>query len=367
MLNDSLEQAAEFAASAMRSMQERGIAPTPANFQIWYSYASGRDPALNRAIDILASNGCEFSEERNAEIYEQFFGVDAHRAAIEAVGNRLEEFVSRIAGDIGEARDDVAAFGNRVADLSAPVAESITAAELREIARTLMEEAKAVVSRGVALERKLDAAKSEVMDLRQSLVETRKEATTDKLTGIANRREFERRLQLEAQAAGETGAPLSLIFLDVDDFKDFNDRHGHKIGDEVLKLVASKLRHRVREKDLVARYGGEEFVALLCGTSLEDAHQVAERIRTALAASIVRNRTTRESYGTVTASFGIATYCPGEALEYFVQRADEALYRAKRDGRNRVELAENEVAVESVDIEEAITPDAAVRDEAAAS
>ncbi len=367
MLNDSFEQAAEYAASAVRLMQEHGIAPTPANFQIWYSYASGRDPALNRAIDILDSNGCEFSEERNAEIYEQFFGVDAHRAAIEAVGNRLEEFVSRIAGDIGEAREGVAAFGHRVADLSAPMGESITATELREIARRLMEEAREVVSRGVVLERKLNAAKNEVMDLRQSLVETRKEATTDKLTGIANRREFERRLQLEAQAAGETGAPLSLIFLDVDDFKDFNDRHGHKIGDEVLKLVAGKLRNRVRDRDLVARYGGEEFVTLLPDTPLEDAAQVAERIRAALASSIVRHRTSGEAYGTVTASFGIATYCPGEALEYFVQRADEALYRAKRDGRNRVELATSEVAVESVDIEDAIALDVSVRDEAAAS
>ena len=367
MLNDSFEQAAEFAASAMRSMQEHGIAPTPANFQIWYSYASGRDAALNRAIDILASNDCEFNEERNAEIYEQFFGVDAHRAAIEAVGNRLEEFVSRIAGDIGEARDDVAAFGDRVADLSGPVGESISAAELRGIAHKLVEEARAVVSRGAALERKLDAAKNEVTDLRRSLVETRKEATTDKLTGIANRREFERHLQLEAQAAGETGAPLSLIFLDVDRFKDFNDRHGHRIGDEVLKLVAGKLRNRVRDRDLVARFGGEEFVALLPDTPLEDAAQVAERIRVALASSIVRHRASGEAYGTVTASFGIATYCPGEALEYFVQRADEALYRAKRDGRNRVELADNEVVVESVDIEQVIVPDEPVPHEAAAS
>ena len=135
----------------------------------------------------------------------------------------------------------------------------------------------------------------------------------------------------------------------------------------MLKLVAGKLRNRVRDRDLVARFGGEEFVALLPDTPLEDAAQVAERIRVALASSIVRHRASGEAYGTVTASFGIATYCPGEALEYFVQRADEALYRAKRDGRNRVELADNEVVVESVDIEQAIVPDEPVPDEAAAS
>ncbi|RMD88310.1 MAG: GGDEF domain-containing protein, partial [Alphaproteobacteria bacterium] len=174
---------------------------------------------------------------------------------------------------------------------------------------------------------------------------------------LVNRREFERRLQLEAQAAAETGRPLSLVFLDVDHFKDFNDRHGHRIGDEVLKLVAGKLRNRVREKDLPARYGGEEFVALLPDTPLEDAAIVAERIRSALASSIVRHRSTGETYGTVTASFGIATYCPGEALEHFVHRADEALYRAKRDGRNRTEVADLDVAVESVEVDEAFVED----------
>jgi two-component system chemotaxis response regulator CheY len=156
-------------------------------------------------------------------------------------------------------------------------------------------------------------------------------ATTDELTGVNNRRRFGEDLHLHAALAARHGLPLSLIMLDVDHFKHFNDSFGHPAGDEVLRTIATILRSEVREHDLVARYGGEEFVLLLPSTGSEAATEVAERLRKAI------------SKGTwnmvpLTASFGVATTDPTHSIsvEELIAQADEALYHSKNAGRNRV-------------------------------
>jgi len=156
-------------------------------------------------------------------------------------------------------------------------------------------------------------------------------ATTDELTGVSNRRRFGEDLNLHAALAARHNLPLSLIMIDVDYFKSFNDSFGHRAGDEVLKTIATILRSEVREHDIVARYGGEEFVVLLPSTGSEAAMEVAERLRRAI---------TRGSWNMVplTASFGVATTDPSHSItvEDLVAQADEALYHSKNHGRNRV-------------------------------
>jgi diguanylate cyclase (GGDEF)-like protein len=156
-------------------------------------------------------------------------------------------------------------------------------------------------------------------------------ATTDELTGVNNRRRFGEDLNLHAALAARHGLPLSLIMLDVDHFKQYNDTYGHLAGDDVLRTIATILRTEVREHDLVARYGGEEFVLLLPSTGPEAATEVAERLRKAI------------SKGTwnmvqLTASFGVATTDPSHMItvEELIAQADEALYYSKNAGRNRV-------------------------------
>jgi diguanylate cyclase (GGDEF)-like protein len=155
----------------------------------------------------------------------------------------------------------------------------------------------------------------------------------DPLTGLANRRAFDEDLVREAARAARSGAPLSVVVLDVDRFKAVNDTHGHSAGDAVLRAVAARAEAAIRAGDLLARIGGEEFAILLAGADLARAVEAAERIRAALAASPV------EAAGralAVTASFGCAALAPGEAPHALVARADACLYEAKRDGRDRV-------------------------------
>ncbi len=144
----------------------------------------------------------------------------------------------------------------------------------------------------------------------------------------------------EAETATATGEPLSLLVTDIDHFKAFNDRHGHQVGDAVLRLVADKLKRSVKGRDTVARYGGEEFVLLLPQTGPADATRLADQLRAEIAKSrlVVRNR--GHDLGKVTISIGVATFEPGETTDNCFRRADQALYKAKNTGRNRVVSAE---------------------------
>jgi diguanylate cyclase (GGDEF)-like protein len=160
----------------------------------------------------------------------------------------------------------------------------------------------------------------------------------DGLTGLANRRSFEGRLQDAVRVAHRTNRPLAFLLADVDRFKDFNDSYGHLAGDEALKIVASSLRApAMRPADLVARWGGEEFVALLPDTDRAGAHLVAERLRAAVAALAIPQRRSGASAGVLTISIGVATLgARGDDPGALMARADAALYRAKSNGRNTV-------------------------------
>lgn len=166
------------------------------------------------------------------------------------------------------------------------------------------------------------------------------QAQTDGLTGIANRRTFDDALEREWQAARRENKPLSLLFLDADHFKRYNDRYGHQAGDELLKRLAQVLKNKARRpRDLAARYGGEEFVVLLPHTTLPRAVAIAESIRRAIAQWRVPHEDSEG--GIVTVSIGAACATPGadDAAASLVVAADAAVYRAKAAGRNRVVAA----------------------------
>jgi diguanylate cyclase (GGDEF)-like protein len=151
-------------------------------------------------------------------------------------------------------------------------------------------------------------------------------ATTDPLTGVANRRALDDWLPREVARASRTGAPLGLVLLDLDHFKAYNDTHGHTGGDALLRVVAGSWARALRQTDLLARFGGEEFVAVLPGADGPGAALTADRLRAAMPPG-------------ATCSAGVAAWRPGDDGHALLRRADEALYRAKAAGRDRVELA----------------------------
>jgi diguanylate cyclase (GGDEF)-like protein len=174
--------------------------------------------------------------------------------------------------------------------------------------------------------------------VRETAAKLRESASTDELTGIANRRSFMHWLEIEVARAERSGAPLSIAVVDLDHFKKVNDKYGHAGGDAVLRGFAELAADAMRTGDLVARLGGEEFAILMPSTNVGEAQLACERLRTMIANT--RFAVPSGDPIQVTISTGIALLVDGEERDRLVTRADDALYRAKESGRNQVQLAE---------------------------
>jgi diguanylate cyclase (GGDEF)-like protein len=170
--------------------------------------------------------------------------------------------------------------------------------------------------------------------LRRSFEREKASARVDSLTGIANRRSFEELAGLEIQRSSRYGRPLTLAYLDVDDFKAVNDRFGHVAGDGVLQLMAEVIRRNLRETDLAARLGGDEFVVLLPETGSDEARAVLDKLFTDLKARV------GEGLAPVTLSVGVATFRrPPDSARHLIEKADALMYFVKREGKNGVQFA----------------------------
>ncbi|MBN2493157.1 MAG: diguanylate cyclase [Deltaproteobacteria bacterium] len=211
-----------------------------------------------------------------------------------------------------------------------------TAAELADYTRDLetkvRERSQEIISKNEELER----ANQQLSDMNVRLEEL---ATTDGLTGLANKAHLLSRLDFEVMRAQRGGHKLSLVMLDVDKFKHYNDTHGHLAGDRVLAQLAGVLRSNLRSIDIAGRFGGEEFCIALLDTSLKAASKAAEKLRRAVEREDFEGQD-QQPGGNMTISLGVAELGPAERVNELIERADNALYAAKGAGRNRVELIE---------------------------
>ncbi|MFM2129991.1 MAG: hypothetical protein RL477_1537 [Pseudomonadota bacterium] len=335
--SDTIAQSRELARMALSFLDEHAIAAEPRAFTLAYVYYAGTHPQVKKEINHMMAAGA-FNRRSCARLYEEFFGLDAEARAIRDASGMIERTLSQVLETIGEAGQDARNYGQVLQSFSGRMNGGET--DLRGALESILAETRKMEARSSDLEKRFADTTDEIVELRRNLDEMRLAATTDALTGIANRKHFDVRLKEYADDAKRNGEPLSLLMADVDHFKKFNDDFGHQVGDMVLRLVARNMAESVRGRDFVARYGGEEFAVLLPRTGLEGAFAVAENIRNTIASRRVARKSTGESLGMVTLSFGVAQYKPGEALDEFITRADTGLYQAKKRGRNRVESAE---------------------------
>jgi diguanylate cyclase len=180
----------------------------------------------------------------------------------------------------------------------------------------------------------------EVGRLQGALQQAREQASIDPLSGILNRRGLELELGRTRSSEADASIPLSIVMIDIDHFKQVNDRYGHAFGDQVIRAVAQSLLALTQRKDTAARVGGEEFVLLLPETPAKGAREVAERIRRAIALGEIRTRDAESPIGQVTVSCGVTQRLRHESVDDAMLRADQALYGAKQSGRNKTLLAD---------------------------
>ncbi len=252
-------------------------------------------------------------------------------AALETLSDKLEYALMRFAQTAraaqSETSDHRGAIGEQIEALEGPT-ELAQVIDLSRAMLARIEQAEAAMARSEA----------ETERLRENLAKARIEADVDHLTRLPNRRAFERRLVSAALEARAKGEPLALAFCDVDHFKQVNDRHGHAAGDRVLCALAASFTEMAGDACFVARHGGEEFVLLFYGLDKDAARGRLDAIRRAVAARVMMNRDTGQPFGRITFSGGIAEVTEDADTRSALARADAALYRAKQQGRNRVEM-----------------------------
>jgi diguanylate cyclase len=339
---EKIEQAALFARNALSLMESHRVAPHPGNFAVWYVYASGSFPDLKRAIDERIAGRTPFDDVGMAELRRRFFGFHAEGEALTQATRRIEGALAQVIDYLGAASRGASDYGDTLQTFTDKIAGADPIVDIRDMLRTVLSETRSITETNRLLEIRLDSSSQEIRLLRENLDEVKREALTDALTGIANRKLFDLVLRETTAQAMEKGERLCLIMLDIDFFKMFNDTYGHPMGDQVLKLVARALTDTLRPEDTAARYGGEEFAIVLPKSTLAEAVRTAEILLANVAGKQVTNKRTGEHLGRITLSAGVAEYRLGEPLGHFIQRADEALYAAKRKGRNRV-IAQDEL------------------------
>jgi diguanylate cyclase len=317
-------------------MERHKVPPTPENFSIWYAYVSGRNPELTDAINELLRKGEKFSPEVNDALYERFAAFTPDKAELREVGQRVEEAVGRMLDYLTHANQGTTNYGAALETFSGQLSTDLEPGNLSEAIASILTETRSMADINRLLERRLANSSREIRQLRDALDNLQREAATDALTQLANRKTFDTVIAQAVREAEYSRHPLSLVMVDVDHFKSFNDTYGHPLGDQILKLIGRSLVETVQPKDTAARYGGEEFAVILPNTDLEAAIAVSEEIRLRVAGRRVTNRRTGEMLGQVTLSAGVAQFISGESITSLVHRADEALYLSKRSGRNRV-------------------------------
>ena len=329
------EYATNVAEKAMSSMAKYRVPPTPNNFHTWFKYAVGTSPELNRAINILTGNKRKFDNNTNRDLFETYVGAQPvdDGGDFNNVSQQLHTVMTSAKQYLSAAIDD---NRSQIRAISDAAEHSQVELAPKMLVENLLSELAKAVTRATKLEARFVESTRELDTIRDSLNKSEERAKTDALTGLPNRHaldEFFRKAQI---AAMEQGEPLSVLLIDIDHFKMFNDNFGHGVGDQVLRLMANVLRERVREYDLPARYGGEELIAVLPGADLDTCAAVAERIRKLVSECSITRRSTGEILPSITVSIGVGQFQLGESMADLIERCDRALYLAKRTGRNRV-------------------------------
>jgi diguanylate cyclase len=335
--HETRDRSIEILRQALPLMSRQRAAFHPLSFTLWYEHIAGLNPELTRILESRLAASVALNDDDVQRLYSQHIAARDVKV-LEALQQRLRVVLEETAQSTATVSAEAAQFDRTLQEHIGQLSDQMDGAALRKLVEDLLRDAQHMRSIALDLSKKLESSTREVSVLSESLQRTQSEALLDPLTGLKNRRGLENALEdLSRDQGGLAGSALLLV--DIDGFKMINDTFGHVLGDKVIRSVAHVLQTSIKGRDVAARFGGDEFAVLLPQTTLAGAAALAEQIREAVARGRIHRADGRESVGEVTLSVGVAVATKDESTERLIERADAAMYAAKRSGRNRVSLA----------------------------
>lgn len=333
--SETIDSAHGYVRMVLPLMAKYGVPITPNNYAVWYKYVIGGDRELSSAIQKLINNNTIFSNEINEKLYLQYC-AEKDEIVLKKIRESIQKTLVAIFNEIVSMNGHTKQYENVILSSVSKLSEDIPAEEIGSIVGQIVEQTKEMLSFGKSLQQKLEQANTELEIIKEEFELVKMESLTDFLTGISNRKAFDEMLTRTIREANANKTNLCVLIIDIDHFKIFNDKHGHIIGDKVLKFVAEKSKELLKGRDFIARFGGEEFAAILPFTDISGARSAAKNVQEYFENAKLKIAATAGELGTITVSIGVAGYRRNELSEELIKRADQALYLAKSRGRNQV-------------------------------
>ncbi len=339
-MSDILLQISKQSEAALTQIQQSRLPPTPEIYAVFFTHEAGQIPELSEALEKARLQSGGISAVTCEALYHKYVGSQRQQEILTHAAETIDTELRQMVATLGDMKGGASRYSDKLSNFSNSLGGDVSVEQLRALVGHLTHETREVLEQNQKLQQQLNGSFSQIADLKQNLDKAKQESLLDALTGVGNRKAFNADILRQMSEASERNEPLCLLMLDIDFFKRFNDRHGHLVGDQVLKLVARSLLENLKGRDMVARYGGEEFAILLPQTRLVDAAKVADALRRIVGNKKIIRRPSNEDLGGITLSVGLTAYISGEKAEDLIARADAALYRAKQQGRDRVVLQE---------------------------
>ena len=334
-LDDFPKTVGEIAKKVILNTTDRSIPLTPENYHVWFEYFLGSNQKLNTSIDELITSGNSFSQEINERLYNEYLKGDK-TDILQEVHRETHKIFQNIFQTTLSTSDLTSNYSAKMEEYSIKLDEANDLTEIQNFIVDIIKDTNDMAESSRQLNQQLEEATSQIENLNKKLEETEREVLLDALTGLNNRKAFDRKIKELYEKHEKKEGFFSIIIMDIDFFKKFNDQYGHHIGDEVLAIVGLNLKKNLKGKDFSARYGGEEFIALLPNTTLHNACVVADQIREEISKQRLKIKKTGQSIGNITISMGVSKIHERDTTTSVVERADAALYLAKDSGRNNV-------------------------------
>lgn len=331
---EDVSTAATFLKGAIPKMVERNLPANPINYAVWYNYVGQHNPVLTKTIEKMIENDEPFTAENCKQLFlEHVIHLDMEKQR--ATMGQLTQLANQLMVQMTSTAAGSDAYDEVLQDNIHKLEKSHDIEEVNELLTQVLSSAQGISNANKDFQQQLLSASSEINQLKQQLEQAQNKAYIDSLTQLYNRHAFDEQLK-QCLAVDDAAKHTCLILADLDHFKSFNDNYGHVVGDRVLQKVGEIIKKHSPESCVASRYGGEEFAIIVTQTTIEDTVAIADAIRQRLCKLSIKVRNSDKALDNISGSFGVAQFQLGESQMSLIDRADKALYDAKRQGRNRV-------------------------------